>query len=861
MWFRGNSKPADVPVVKDVVSRSPFAGWPKTIFFAVMLVFASYASTHMVAAGDTWVALACGRHFYNHGVNTVEPFSANSHPAGPTVGTMEDYAKDLRGSLSEMESRGQGATLKAGVLRWWTGRIESYPQWPQWKKDMLAKWHPTGWINQNWLTHLLFYWLSYKSPIADAASRTFNSLVYWKFAMYIIAVFVVYYAARVGKADVAIAASMACLAMFVGRSFLDIRPAGFSNVLSAVFLLILMLATYRRILYIWLIVPLVVLWCNLHGGYVFVFLMMSAFIAMHLVLALLTKYRSLLHVWLLAPVAGTILLYAIQGSALVFAVLVPCLVLDILVSISNRWYVSIGMRGIWHCIGASATAFVGMVVFNPFHLTNLTHTYVISFSQYAEKWREVNEWHSAFEWTNPVGTGVPYLIMLILLLMILALWVVLLLLDPEAGQSRRRDKKPDVDTYQWPKVDLAVMLVMAMTVMMAIKSRRFIPIGAAIACPVMAMMLDQSIRMLVARANLATQRKAVLSLVPSEVRWGVICAAVLAFIGFGGWWGWEFKKIYLDPWPAETKYTSIFMRMTASNVKPFEACDFIRENKLSGNMFNYWTEGGFIAWGQDPDPVTGKTPLQLFMDGRAQAAYDVKTYDEWGRILAGGDPAMTMYAAERAPTMADLDAIGNWVDKKLTSYNVWVVLMPSVEFNDPQKVFTDALERNDNWRPVYYDGSQKMLARFTDPRGSRLFADVLTEKAKFPDQRSADLTVANWLLRVDDPAAVRLGLDRAKRAFEASPSQETLIMSLFAYRRAEFKDELDKMCRDWLTRFVNEQEQYRRADGYRIRLTAALAAADHVVRFTSDQRERATCQALRNKWIAEFNQLAEWSRW
>ena len=80
----------------------------------------------------------------------------------------------------------------------------------------------------------------------------------------------------------------------------------------------------------------------------------------------------------------------------------------------------------------------------------------------------------------------------------------------------------------------------------------------------------------------------------------------------------RFNTVYLDYWPADAKFTSVFMRMTASDAKPFAACEFIRKNKLSGKMFNYWTEGGFIAWGQDPDPKTGRIPLQLFMDGRAR---------------------------------------------------------------------------------------------------------------------------------------------------------------------------------------------------------------------------------------------------
>ena len=64
--------------------RGSFDGWVKVLFIAGMLVFAFHASTHMVAAGDTWVAMACGRHFDNHQVDTIEPFSANSHKVGPT---------------------------------------------------------------------------------------------------------------------------------------------------------------------------------------------------------------------------------------------------------------------------------------------------------------------------------------------------------------------------------------------------------------------------------------------------------------------------------------------------------------------------------------------------------------------------------------------------------------------------------------------------------------------------------------------------------------------------------------------------------------------------------------------------------
>jgi len=780
-WFRDISKPSEGTIGGDLTSKSPFSGWPKAVFFVLMLIFAGHACTHMVAAGDTWVALACGRHFYNHGVDTVEPFSANSHHAGPTDEDLKHYPKIVTKLFSP-------ATIRY--------------------------WHPTGWINQNWLTHLFFYWLSAKSPIADAETRTFNSLVYWKFTIYILSMLSIYYAARLLKADVAPAAVFTAAALFIGRSFLDIRPAGFSNLLVAVFLVILLLTTYRNILYIWLVVPLVVLWCNLHGGYIYVFFMMAPFIFLNLVT-------------------------------------IP----------SKRLFVSIGMKGVIHSVAASVVAFVAMVIFNPFHLTNLTHTFVISFSKYAKTWREVNEWHGAFEWSNPVGTGVPFLVMFILLLVLLAVWFILMLLNPESGAARRREKKAAAGGYSWPKADMAILAVAMATVYMAIKSRRFIPIAAFVACPVMAMLLDQIIRMAAARRRWVAERTTELPGFPKGVRAVIIAMALAAVAFFGGWWGWKLKKVYLDPWPSEATYTSVFMRMTASNVKPFEACDFIRENKLSGKMFNYWTEGGAISWGQDPDPVTGKTPLQLFMDGRAQAAYDASVYARWGDIMSGGPAAVPLYYSHRRPTEGDYQAIGKWIGDQLALYDVWVVLMPGAEFNDPEKYFTDALERNPEWRCAYYDAKQKMLVRVSQPEGNRIFTEVMTDQAKFPNEFCQQMSVSNWLVRIDDEPTNREGLRRAKIAFDLNPSQEPLAAVIATGRRESLRSEVDKICRDWLGQFETQKSRYEAEDGYRLRLTAALMAADHLIRVTTDGEERKACQALRDKWILEFKELNKWMRW
>ena len=122
------------------------------IIWAGITVFGFYASTHMVAAGDTWVALACGRHHANHGVDVVEPFSFNSHKPGPTDEQLEG--------------------------------------WPAWTHGLIRTIHPTGWINQNWLTHLTFYELVHLFGTED--SPNYNMLIVWKFALFIATAFVVY---------------------------------------------------------------------------------------------------------------------------------------------------------------------------------------------------------------------------------------------------------------------------------------------------------------------------------------------------------------------------------------------------------------------------------------------------------------------------------------------------------------------------------------------------------------------------------------------------------------------------------------------------------------------------------------------
>jgi len=1050
------------------------SGWPMLIAWAAMFIFAIHSATHMVGAGDTWVAMACGRHFINHGVDTNEPFSANSHRQGPTV-----------------------------------EEVKTWPEWAQWLTDKVGLdtvkfWHPTGWVNQNWLTHVIFSWLAYDSPIADGQDWTFNALVYWKFSIYILTVICVYYTGRVLGAAPALAATFACAAMFISRSFLDIRPAGYSNLLVAAFILIVALSTYRNHLYIWLILPLVIFWANVHGGYIYVFIALTPLIMLRLfvmlpkpatvsiysILTWLALYAvmyketahdpftavalsedALLKFIIILVIISIVLLimrsqtpapifyaYHILATIVVFFTLMirlfpelPTLPDQMLeyVAQAQKSYIVAGFAAfgmgiivtlfkdrllattpvaLFHTTAAAITAFIAAILFNPFHLTNLTHTLEISISPHAEGWRNVHEWWAAFRWENPVGTAFPYLVMLVVGGGVLGLYLVSRLLAPKvikgqkaeqgrfevlykilgfvtavfvfytlmlaffltdvspasillcglfagilwvsvfinihfiylilpltlfglftsdeklgylgryiypfillpcyvlffAGASRLSQKpkygmmnivyvlaaaagtiivmtlavnpfkiKPIWDweqfwnikrlwsavyeanlevagvyvylfpalyiisllcvviwlnvpflkeifkqretneareegggQFQLPKIDLALITIAAMTAYMAFRSRRFITIAAYVDCPVIAMMIQQAL--MTAGASWNFYKRGQLS-IPSVPRWlqrWFVATAVVVILGLGSFWGWKFYMVYLSPWPTEEKLNSMFIRMTASHAKPFYACEFIKQNKIRGNMFNYWTEGGFIAWGQDPDP-NGKTPLQLFMDGRAQAAYNFDAYQNWSEIMFGGEAVQKIRMRRREFTADDYAQIGAWINSALKECNVWVVLMPSNQFDTP---FVRGLEYSQDWRLVFYDDKQKLYVDISTPRGKEIYEGLEDGRTIYPKECYREIMIAhNALVFGSKPEQFVKGLESAIKAYDEEPSRITVQMMQILYERyPQLRPRIDAFWKKTADDFIENKEKYLSQGGYHHRIVAFLVAVNYL---------------------------------
>ena len=82
------------------------------------------------------------------------------------------------------------------------------------------------------------------------------------------------------------------------------------------------------------------------------------------------------------------------------------------------------------------------------------------------------------------------------------------------------------DTYQLPKIDLTLIVIAALTIYMAIRSRRFIPIAAIAACPIFAAFIDQMARTFSAARNFHSKN----SLTVSPMSYGTQLFITLAHI-------------------------------------------------------------------------------------------------------------------------------------------------------------------------------------------------------------------------------------------------------------------------------------------------------------------------------------------
>ena len=619
-------------VVEEKMAAKPPMRW-LWLVCPLLVMAASLRSADMtIGGGDTWVAMACGRY---------------------TLGDWE-RPDGVPHPVTQQENR----TLQMKFLDLFGVHVTHVDPLSATSRP----YHPEiegqeGWINQNWLTHCIFYWM--REHFGE------NSIVLYKFIQAILTGLFCYWGGRMLGAHPVLAAGAATFGLLLSRSYIDLRP-NISSILFAA-IMIFLIARWRsgKQLSVLGMIPVMLIWSNVHGGFIYAIVIFTMVLVCYGLQTLMKKWSIVLLLIGLIAAIGLIVkgLPAVSGDppgqedlrlawhslqAMGIFTIIACLVCGVVALIQVRTlpdeivYRS-SSKGLKYLAIGFGIVLLMPVIFSPFGLTNLIHPLEIAQGEEGAQWRQVIEWKPIFEFG--FGQIVLYLYFLMVLTVLLAVRTILVFFAPVQVEIQKRVETRRIP-QAWPKIDLALIAVLAFTVAMSIKSRRFVYLGGVVLAPLMAMFAQDIVNMIVLMRRRLSDSKGL----PDLPRLSVAASAVLAGATLIGTIAVTAKHVrsmkrdYVEP-TLSGRELSTFRRMVGIDDQPDLAMPFFDLNGLEGTVLNEWTNGGFVPFFQTPIPQTGEPPCKVYIDGRAQAAYTIGQFERQS-LMRHKDPLGTLPSAE-----------------------------------------------------------------------------------------------------------------------------------------------------------------------------------------------------------------------
>lgn len=578
-------------------------------------------------------------------------------------------------------------------------------------------------------------------------------IVIYKFVQVMLIALLMYGTARVLGAHPAIGAWAVVFGLLISRTFFDLRPNTSSFLFASIMMFILAVwkrKSERGAVIHWMI-PVMILWANMHGGFVYA-LMVFFTVCVSQVLGMYL-HRKWPH-------------YFVHISWPKFRSLLICTVL----------------------------VFTVPVVLSPFGVRNLFHSLLIAVGEDARVFRQIAEWRPVWD-QQGFGHIRLYLVFLFGLGAALAAWLVVWVTLGTKTPASNYKSEMSPGNVEWPKLDLVQICVVSLTVLMAIKARRFIPLACIAGVPFLAQVIQQTAHMIrCGRLNVAEEllsehrRYALASL--------VACLSVIAGLWILGSSCECTKSLFSVLRDDSRECAAVFSRMARTGRHPTKAVQFLNANRIKGVVLNEWVDGGFIAFWQTPHPDTGEPLCKVFIDGRSQAAYDVSHYLFWRILYSVPSPSyeeeyklVEAEAQQRSLKATDIvflerliaeylkgrdnysdenkyrKARRHWAhllnlalsnpttfDKVLMREGINVILLPLKSRADYR--LYDSLP---NWRLVYLDDRYSLFFRKNCLENRRLLAKDPAELV-YPDDFSRKLSVGLRYCHSDDHARCRQGV-------------------------------------------------------------------------------------------------------
>jgi hypothetical protein len=138
---------------------------------------------------------------------------------------------------------------------------------------------------------------------------------------------------------------------------------------------------------------------------------------------------------------------------------------------------------------------------------------------------------------------------------------------------------------------------------------------------------------------------------------------------------------------------------------------------------------------------------------------------------------------------------------------------------------------------------------------------MFTGTTKYPDEFSRAMSAGYTKILFKDANERQNGFKLAARAFELRPSQGPLLELLSLARHPELKGQVGELLKDYVSKFQQNLEQYKKEDGLNNKLIAALIAANYLEKTANDPRLVDQYHNAYVKYKDMQSDLMENSRW
>ncbi|HEX3046976.1 MAG TPA: ankyrin repeat domain-containing protein [Bacillota bacterium] len=476
--------------------------------------------------------------------------------------------------------------------------------------------HGKVWMNQNWGSGFLFY------LIYNVTGN--NGLLVFKGLLVILWGLFLVMANRKRGNPPAISMGVSAIGMLLCIGYNDLRP----NYLTFIFTSLELYLLYRiqeKPPRVWFILPAILVWANMHGGFVL----------------------------------GIILLYLWAVSFIIPKVLLK---------------EKLNVKSFLHYITAAIVTTIFSGIFNPFGMQNLTQFFVVPSSSV---WK-----NSTFDWTpiwnrQSYGNVVGFIIIACLLILLITVRFLI----------RKRNSNSRTVLTEFINSPASTTLIFeicasSLVILMAIFSRRFVPLALIISMPLFGRQIFWLCRFKV-----------------GKLIFSGLTGIVLVFTLYNLFYV-DYFRFYQDSnreYPEETFLEKMHM---SKRFFPKDLVSFINDNHISGNILCEWAWEGFIRW--------NCPQLKTFIGGRAQQVYDEKTFLAYLEIINGTGKAKT------AKLLRDNDVELIAVQKKSGNENLI------------QKIGSKS-----KWRLIYEDNQSLLLANADKKRMDELVKTGLRQELIF----------------------------------------------------------------------------------------------------------------------------------